>query len=70
MDNSVLIPETYFNSQREARNEAARIRKMAVRDELLVKVEESPYGGYCLKIVPIDLAFDMPAFLAKESSIG
>ncbi len=67
MSDSVLMSETYFKSRREAREEAARIKELAVENEMLIKIEKSPYGGYCLKILPIDIVLDMPDVLYKRA---
>ena len=56
---SDTISETHFESHREAMQEAARLRRAGKDSELLVRVESSPYGGYNLKLIPIDIAIDM-----------
>ena len=70
MNNVEDIKETYFDSQREAMEEAARIRSTSQESDILVKVVKSPYGGYCLKMIPLDIAIDMaehfPTFLCRQ----
>lgn len=53
------IVETHFATQREAMQEASRIRLATKDADVLVKVDESPYGGYRIKVIPIDIIVDV-----------
>lgn len=39
--------------------EASRIRLATKDADVLVKVDESPYGGYRIKVIPIDIIVDV-----------
>ena len=52
-------PKTFFENQKDALDEARRIRSSYKGLEFLVQVSESPYGGYCVKTTPIEVAIGM-----------
>ena len=53
------LTETYFDNQLNALEEAARIRSSSKEGEVIVKIDKSPYGGYRLRIIPVDVITDM-----------
>ncbi|MDH5722924.1 MAG: hypothetical protein OEY94_06350 [Alphaproteobacteria bacterium] len=55
----IIESDTYFNTQREAIEAASRLRVQLREQDILVRVERSPYGGYRLKKIPVDIAMDM-----------
>jgi hypothetical protein len=50
-----IIPMSY-KSFEEAFKEANRIRSSYSNSEFVVKVVKSPYGGYNVNTIPIDIA--------------
>jgi len=47
-----------YESYTEAYQAAQKVRKQYIENGILVKVEQSPYGGFILRLVPIDLMID------------
>lgn len=58
-----MLTESFFDSQRDALEEAARIRASAGGDGVIVKIDKSSYGGYRVRVVPTDMAMDMIEYL-------
>ncbi len=62
--------EMYFDNQRDALEQAAKLRASSREADLIVRVEESPYAGYCLKLLPLDIVVESmelnPNFLRRR----
>jgi hypothetical protein len=58
-NNSMMLTETFFDNQRQALEEASRVRATAKDGEVIVRIDKSPYGGYRLRIIPTDVLADM-----------
>jgi hypothetical protein len=54
-----IQPKTFFDNQKDALEEVRRIRTSQLGSEFLIQLSESPYGGYCVKAIPIEIAMDM-----------
>jgi len=65
-----------YESYTEAYQAAQKVRKQHIENGILVKVEQSSYGGFILKLVPIDLMIDnlarkefKPSSIQKEMCV-
>lgn len=47
-----------YKSYAEAHSAAQNIREQYSANGVMVKIETSPYGGYQIKLVPLDLMID------------
>lgn len=62
-----MLTETVFDDKRSALEEAGRIRAASRDSDLFVKVDASPYGGWRIRVVPMDIALGLeglPYFLS------
>jgi hypothetical protein len=64
----MLLTEKYFNDHRQALEEAAKIRASSKEGEVIVRIDESPYGGYRIRVVPIDVADYVPSIFNRRWS--
>ena len=48
----------YYKSYLAANKAAQSLRKQYDPSEIMVKVEVSPYGGYSIRLVPVDMMID------------
>lgn len=53
-----LTGGSYFGTLEEARREARERRHHSVDDGLLIRVEPSPYGGFVVRSLPVDLVIE------------
>lgn|GEM_PF-6578261 len=58
----MTLTETYFNDHSQALEEAARIRASSRTSDVVVKIDESPYGGYRIRVIPTEIAIDMAGY--------
>jgi len=65
-----------YESYTEAYQAAQKVRKQHIENGILVKVEQSSYGGFILRLVPIDLMIDnlarkefKPSSIQKEMCV-
>ena len=49
---------SYFGTLEEARREARERRRRSVDDDLMIRVEPSPYGGFVVRSLPVDLVIE------------
>lgn len=54
-----IQPKTFFDNQKDALEEVRRIRTSEYGSEFLVRISESPYGGYCVITTPIEVAMEV-----------
>lgn len=53
-----LTGGSYFGTLEEARRAARERRRHSVDDGLVIRVEPSPYGGFVVRSLPVDLMIE------------
>ena len=53
-----LAGGSYFGTLEEARREARERRRHSVDHGLVIRVEPSPYGGFVVRSLPVDLVIE------------
>jgi len=57
----------YYKTYLAANDAAQALRKQYDPNEIMVRVERSPYGGYSITLVPVDLMIDTLASVNPPS---
>jgi hypothetical protein len=55
---SAMFADTFYRSLREAMAETQRRRSEAQSEQLITRVEQSPYGGYRVRSIPAEFVLD------------
>ena len=59
-----------YKSYADAYEAAQKVRAQHVENGIMVKIEPSPYGGFVLKLMPIDLMIDNLANSASKPTFN